>query len=114
MIEWAGVGALAGLAVAITTVIAFWIGFSDRIGRAQAAGDAAAKEAAEAKRIALDAHTSLTGAHAQFALYREQVAREYIHREVMREVEERLTAEIKRLGERLDRVLELRNGGARS
>ena len=43
---------------------------------------------------------------AAFPLYREQIAREYIHREVMREVEERLTAAIDRLGDRLDRALE--------
>jgi hypothetical protein len=36
-------------------------------------------------------------------LYREQIARDYIHREVMREVEDRLTGAIDRLGERLDR-----------
>lgn len=101
MIEWAGVGALAGLAVACVVIVTFWINLYSRLTKAEADAEAAKKSAAEAhEKIALQA--------ASFSLYREQVAREYIHREVMREVEDRLTAAIDRLGERLDRVLEAR------
>ena len=55
---------------------------------------------------AKEANEKATLLSASFALYREQIAREYIHREVMREVEDRLTQAIERLGDRLDRVLE--------
>ena len=108
MIEWAGIGALAGLAVAGTTVVTFWINFSSRISTAESDAKAARESAKDAKQIALDAHEKLAIERAAFSLYREQVAREYIHRESMREVEDRLTQAIERLGDRLDRVLETR------
>jgi vacuolar-type H+-ATPase subunit E/Vma4 len=60
----------------------------------------------EAKEDAKEANDKATILSASFSLYREQIAREYIHREVMREVEDRLTQAIERLGDRLDRVLE--------
>jgi hypothetical protein len=41
-----------------------------------------------------------------FSTYREQVAKDFIHRIAMREVEDRLTAAIDRLGDRLDRFIE--------
>lgn len=106
--EWAALGVIAGLASAGTTILAFWIRFSDRISKAEAHAEAAEDAAKEAKSIALEAHDKLAVQTAAFALYREQVAREYIHREVMREVEDRLTAAIERLGDRMDRVLEVR------
>lgn len=109
MIEWAGVGALAGLAVAGTTVVTFWMNFSAKIGEAKSEAAAALRDAAEAKKIASETNMSNAALAAAFGLHREQIAREYIHRETMREVETRLTAAIDRLGDRLDRVLEGRN-----
>jgi len=42
------------------------------------------------------------------ALFREQVAREYVSREALREMEDRLAGSIKEIRERLDRVLDHR------
>lgn len=96
--EWAAIAAIAavgGFGLAFAT---FWITFGGQISTAKA-------DASEAKESAKEANDKIGIQAAAFALYREQVAREYIHREVMREVEDRLTQAIDRLGDRLDRVL---------
>lgn len=98
-IEFAAVSAvltIAGFGLAFAT---FWLTFGGRIATAEAKAANAAIEAKEANEKAQLLSTS-------FGLYREQVARDYIHREVMREVEDRLTAAIDRLGDRLDRFVE--------
>lgn len=92
----AALGTAGGFTLAFAT---FWIRFGSRISTAESV----ATEAQKASDHSRDQLAILT---AQFSLYREQIAREYIHREVMREVEERLTQAIDRLGDRLDRVLE--------
>jgi hypothetical protein len=98
--------AVMGAACAIigsgTTVIMFWMRFENRMTIAKAVADDAYQRAVEAKRQADDAHGRVTLLAAEFGLYRENVAREYIHREAMREIEDRLTAAIERLGDRLD------------
>jgi hypothetical protein len=98
---WAVLGASASGILAACTVLAFWMRFENRITMAEAT-------AKQALKTALEAMVKVEATNAAFGLYREQVAREYIHREVMREVEERLTQAIERLGDRLDRVLEHR------
>lgn len=100
------VGLASGAIVAGFTVLSFWLRFSDRITKAHARADAAMVVAEEARAEAKEGSEKTTLLSASFGIYREQVAREYIHREVMREVEERLTSAIDRLGDRLDRVLE--------
>jgi DNA-binding protein H-NS len=87
-------------------VVSFWMNFATKIANNKAAADAAMEIAQEAKKDAHEASEKIALQSVAFGLYREQIAREYIHREVMREVEERLTAAIDRLGDRLDRVLE--------
>lgn len=104
--DWTGIGALGGLCIAGITVLSFWMRFSDRITKAEAAAAAAKTASDEAQKSADEAQRKVEIQGAAFSIYREQIAREYIHREVMREVEERLTAAIERLGDRLDRVLE--------
>jgi len=100
------VGGLLGICVSAGSVITFWMNFSNRIVEAKGAADKALSVAEDAKKDAKEATEKATLLSAAFGLYREQIAREYIHREVMREVEDRLTAAIERLGDRLDRVLE--------
>jgi hypothetical protein len=80
-------------------IIGFWMKLSSRLTKAETV-------AVDARDDAKEANEKSTILSASFSLYREQIAREYIHREVMREVEERLTQAIDRLGDRLDRVLE--------
>ncbi len=89
----------AALIVPCLAVIGFWMSLSSRLTKAETIAD-------EAKEDAKEANEKATLLSASFSLYREQIAREYIHREVMREVEDRLTQAIERLGDRLDRVLE--------
>jgi hypothetical protein len=54
--------------------------FSGRISDAKSAADTAKSVAEDAKKDAHDANEKLTLQSAAFSLYREQVAREYIHR----------------------------------
>lgn len=87
------------LVVPVIAIIGFWMAVSSRLTKAEVTAD-------DAKKDAEEANAKATLLSASFSLYREQIAREYIHREVMREVEDRLTQAIERLGDRLDRVLE--------
>lgn len=87
------------LIVPAIAIIGFWMSLSARLAKAELTSS-------EAKEDAKEANEKATLLSASFSLYREQIAREYIHREVMREVEDRLTQAIERLGDRLDRVLE--------
>jgi uncharacterized protein HemX len=102
----AAVGAGMAAIAAGCTILAFWMRFSDRITKADSKAENAAKRADELAKQIDECHGRITTQAAQFAMYREQVAREYIHRESMREVEDRLTQAIDRLGDRLDRALE--------
>ena len=77
----------------------FWMTLSSRLTKGDLVSQAALKQAEEA-----DAKAILLSA--SFSIYREQIARDYIHREVMREVEDRLTQAIERLGDRMDRFFE--------
>lgn len=99
MTEWAAIGAISALAGFGISFSVFWLTFGGRIGKAET-------EAAEALNQAKEANDKVAIQTAAFSLHREHVAREYIHREVMREVEDRLTAAIDRLGDRLDRFTE--------
>lgn len=127
VVTWGAVVLAIGTVIAIVKMSNF---YSDRISKVEERAKAAieiAKEAKveaakasdqvkplaaaieiakEAKADARESNDKVTLLSASFGIYREQIAKEYIHREVMREVEERLTAAIDRLGDRLDRVLE--------
>ncbi|MCK1322164.1 hypothetical protein IVA94_14935 [Bradyrhizobium sp. 156] len=102
-VTWGAVAVAIGSLISIVT---FWTRYSDRVTKAEGAAKAANDLAAEAKKDAHEANEKVTLLSASFSIYREQVAREYIHREVMREVEDRLTQAIDRLGARLDRFTE--------
>lgn len=101
--------AVVGAACAVIgcgiTVLAFWMKFENRLTHSEGAVEQAQKDADAAKKQADDAHNRVTLLAAEFGLYRENIAREYIHRDAMREIEDRLTAAIEKLGDRLDRVL---------
>lgn len=101
---WGGLA--LGAIVPSITIISFWMRFSDRVTKAEAKSASATTIAQEARVAAHDCSEKLALQSAQFSLYREQVAKEYIHRESMREVEDRLTQAIDRLGARLDRFTE--------
>lgn len=98
-----GVPVWIAFAVAATApilgILGFWMNLSSRLTKAEVDSEEAKKEAASA----LEKAAVLS---ASFGLYREHIAANYIHRDVMREVEDRLMQAIDRLGDRLDRVLE--------
>jgi biopolymer transport protein ExbB/TolQ len=103
VVTWGAVAIAIG---SLLSILKFYGSASDRIAKTEASAKSASETAQEAKKDAHEASEKLAILAASFSLYREQIAREYIHREVMREVEERLTQAIDRLGDRLDRVLE--------
>lgn len=85
--------------VPLLAIIGFWMNLSSRLTKAELVADEAQREA----KAAGDKSAVLS---ASFGLYREHIASNYIHRDVMREVEDRLMQAIDRLADRLDRVLE--------
>lgn len=90
--------ALASI-VPLLGIIGFWMNVSSRLTKAE-------MDSEEAKKEASNASEKATVLSASFGLYREHIAANYIHRDVMREVEDRLMQAIDRLADRLDRVLE--------
>lgn len=103
VVTWGAVAVALG---SLLSILKFYGSASDRITKSEAAAKTASDIAQDAKKEAHETAEKIGILGASFSLYREQIAREYIHREVMREVEERLTQAIDRLGDRLDRVLE--------
>jgi len=99
MLEWPAVAAFASTGGFAVSFAVFWLTFGARIGKVETEAGAANSEARDALERVAKLGTS-------FSTYREQVARDYIHREMMREVEDRLAAAIDRLGDRLDRFVE--------
>lgn len=99
MLEWPAVAAVASTGGFAISFAVFWLTFGTRIGRAET-------EASAANSGAKDALDRITRLGTSLSTYREQVARDYIHREVMHEVEDRLAAAIDQLGDRLDRFIE--------
>lgn len=97
--EWPLIAALASSGGFAISFAVFWLTFGSRLGGVETVARVAGDEAKEALGR-VDAVT------ASFSLYREQVAKDYIQREAMREVEDRVTAAIDRLGDRLDRFVE--------
>lgn len=118
---------IGGILLGGSAIVA-WIRFFRKEGadlqKAQATADKAQEDADEIReelnafkeKVAgnvaelhsrIDKHGDQLNLHvAAFHLYREQVAREYIHRETMKEVEDRLTGAINRLGDRFDKLIE--------
>lgn len=60
------------------------------------------KKAEEARDRADEAHEKVAALQGLLALHREQVAREYVDRDVLRDMETRLTNRINSLGDRID------------
>lgn len=97
--DWPTLAAIATVSVAVLTILGFWMHFSDRVTEAR-------RDAKQAKEDTKENSEKISLMNAAFALYREQVARDYISREMMQEFERRLTTAIDRLGERFDKFLE--------
>lgn len=85
--------------VPITAFATFWMSISSRLTKAETNAEEAVKDIAKNCE-------KINALNASYTAFREKVAADYIHRQVMGEVEDRLTAAIDRLGERFDRFLE--------
>lgn len=108
---WPALGALGGILTAAITVISFWIAFAEKIATAKAIAEGAHAVAEEAKKDAEEVRTQLAAHVGQLSLFREHVAREYVDRDVIENMEKRIMDAFKGLTERLDKVLQHRPGG---
>lgn len=92
---WPAVAALGGFGTFSIGFITMWVRIGSRISTVEAKAESAHQKAEDMG----DALTNLSNSYNN---YREQIAKEYINRDGFREIEERLTASIDRLGNRLD------------
>ncbi len=99
------IGVGCTLAGSVLGWLVFWLRFAAEVARAHATAEAAEKEAAEVKVLCEQNRTSIIALAAEFGLYREHVAREYVSKETMRELKTDLMSAIKDVAEKLDRVL---------
>lgn len=98
-LEWPAVAAAATLCGFGLSFATFWFTFGSRLSRAES-------DAKAAKEDTDKANERLTIMAAAFGSYREQVAKEYLSRDIGREMEDRITGSVERLGTRLDRLVE--------
>lgn len=98
-VDWQINGTLIILLLAhLVGVVVFLTRAADRAMRAEEAAQSMGTRLKQVEeRIALET--------AALALFREQVAREYVSREAMRELEERVVKAIDRVGDRIDRIM---------
>lgn len=99
-------GALITALGSVGGLVTFWVNRGRAEGAAEArlvAGEAAT---ADSKRIALEAHAKVALLESAFGIYRERIAAEYVSRLTLREVEDRISGAIEKLGDRLDRSFE--------
>lgn len=85
-------------------ILGFWMSLSSRLTKAEILAEDSHKDA-------LAAHDRLTALTSSFAVYQTQIAKDYIHRETIIAVEDRLTKAIDRLGDRFDRLFERQKNG---
>jgi hypothetical protein len=102
-----------GNLIALVAQVAVVIGFV--VNTRQAARDAA-KAAIDADKSATAAHVRANEAHvvavealARIATFREEAARRFVTDEMLQAVENRVIDAIHRLGDRFDRVIEMRS-----
>jgi hypothetical protein len=90
------IGVICSAVIAACAFVTFWLRFGDRIARSQADAAAALQEAAEAK-VDLEhlraLHTTLKEELTTFQL---RVAKEYVDKDMMREVETRVIAAVEK------------------
>jgi len=99
-------GALVAALGSVTALITFWVNRGRAEGEAAVKVEQAQNAARDAKQVALEAHVKMSALEASFGIYRERIAAEYVSRQTLREVEDRISGAIERLGERLDRLFE--------
>jgi hypothetical protein len=90
------IGVICSAVIAACAFVTFWLRFGDRITRSQADAAAALQEAAEVK-VELEQlrmlHTSLKEELANFQI---RVAKEYVDKDMVREIETRVIAAVEK------------------
>lgn len=93
---------LVGLVISAVTALGvagggfkFWVNAATKISDSNSAAKHSLQEAAEANATAKSAHDRITVQAEAFGLYRERVARDYVSRDILREMEERISATIR-------------------
>lgn len=99
-------GALIAALGSVITLVTFWVNRGRAEGEATAKVEQALGAARDAKQIAIEAHSKIGMLEAAFGIYRERIAAEYVSRQTLREVEDRISGAIEKLGDRLDRSFE--------
>jgi len=112
--EWSAIAALAGMSGAAIAALGFWLNFSERVSKANARAQAAEAEAQKAMEAAKAAGIKVEALATAFGIYREQVAREYVSYDRMKEFVQRLSDEIGQVRVRFDRFLERQREPERS
>lgn len=97
--------ALSGAAAAGFAILGFWLRFSDRITKAGAEAEAAGKGATEAKKLSDEAHTRISALQAEFGIYRERVALDFVGKEDVRDLKAEVIGAIKELDRKVDDLL---------
>lgn len=96
---------LIAIGIQVVALIVFLVRTHSKANAAQEAAEEAKVAAEKAHKRADEAHLAVGVATAGLSLFREQVAANYVDREALREMEQRLTDAINRLGDRLDQSM---------
>lgn len=99
-------GAMIVAGGSIVAVISFWMNLGKGQGEFGAKITSLERDLADSKSIGLAAHSKISLLESAFGVYRERIAQEYVSRQTLREVEDRISGAIEKLGDRLDRSFE--------
>jgi hypothetical protein len=90
------IGVFCSVVVAACAFVTFWLRFGDRISRAQADAAAALQEAAESKIELEQVRTLHLQLKEELTNFQLRVAKEYVDKDMMREVESRVIAAVEK------------------
>jgi hypothetical protein len=91
------VGGVFGILTSAAGILTFWMNFSNRIGDANSAAEAAGRQSSAATARVITLEKELTD-------LRVSVARDYVSKDTLDVMEKRVIDAINRLGDRLDKA----------
>jgi len=90
------IGVICSVVVAACAFVTFWLRFGDRISRSQSDAASALQEAAEAKLDLEQQRVLHSALKEELTGFQLRVAREYVDKDMMREVETRVIAAVEK------------------
>jgi len=90
------VGVICSVVVAACALVTFWLRFGDRISRSQSDAASALQEAAEAKLELEQFRVLQATLKEELTSFQLRVAKEYVDKDMMREVESRVIAAVEK------------------